>query len=339
MIYHIASLRLTSDTVQSLFGESLRKWFLIFILLLSSFSFAEDTTASTSASAESSDSPKDSWTQRMIKGNIAISEWFDSMAEGIDLYLAGRRLTNKKNTTKVRLDSLTSSIEGQEVTQDFSVGVQLRLPNVEEYWQVKFTSYDELEEKRRSQTSYLRQSSRQENYGATIGIFRKLGHVKTAFQPRIQLQDPLSVSHSLSFESIAEMRSYSMNPRLELYAVANKGTGVYWALNFNFNINQNYSLTLVNNGDYISQQHLELVTNGFSFEHVVTDNSAISYGTNFFSNNRPHYHLEGYSFFFTWSHTLYKNILDYSLTPHWDFTRDLNWHGRVGLALNVGLSF
>jgi hypothetical protein len=96
---------------------------------------------------------------------------------------------------------------------------------------------------------------------------------------------------------------------------------------------------LINNGDYVSQDHIESVTNGFSFEHVVTDNTAISYGTNFFSNNRERYHLEGYSFFFTWSHTLYRNILDYGITPHWDFYREANWHGRLGIAVNVGVSF
>jgi hypothetical protein len=223
VIYHDASLRLTSDTVQSLFGEFLQKWFLIFILAFSQLSFANDELTT---QAEAGESPKESWTQRMIKGNIAVSEWFDSMAEGIDLYLAGERLTNKKNTTRVRLDTFVASVEEQEVTHNFSLGVQLRLPNLEEYWQVKFTSYDELEERRRSQTAYLRQTSRQENYGATIGFFRKLGNVRTAFQPRVQLQNPISVSHSLSFESIAEMKSYSMNPKLELYAVADKGTGV-----------------------------------------------------------------------------------------------------------------
>ena len=314
----------------------MRKYFLIFILLLPRLSFANDEAATPD---EDSDSPKASWTQRMIDGNIAASEWFDGVAEGIDLYLAGRRLTSRKNTSKVRFEELINSNEGQLVTHDFSVGLQLRLPNLEEYWQVKFTSYDEQEERRRSQTPYLRQTNRQENYGATIGVFRKLGNVRTAFQPRVQLKDPLSVSHSLSFESVAEMESYSMNPKLELYAVADKGTGVYWALNFNFNINQSYSFTLINNGDYISQLHLESVTNGFSFGHVLTDTTAISYGTNFFSNNRPHYHLEGFSFFFSWNHTIYKNILDYSLTPHWDFFRDLNWHGRLGLALNLGLTF
>jgi hypothetical protein len=275
----------------------------------------------------------------MLKGNIAISNWFDSMAEGIDLFLAGKQLTNKKNDSKIRLEELIRSVEGQEITNDFSVGVQLRLPNVEEYWQVKFTSYDELEDKRQSQTDYLRRNPRQENYGASIGAFRRLGYVRVAFQPRIQLQNPLSVSHSLSFESVAEMKTYSINPKLELYAVADKGTGFFWALNFNFNLNQSYSLTLINNGDYISQLHLESVTNGFAFQHVITDYTAISYGTNFFSNNRPSYHLEGYSFFATWSQTIYKNILDFSITPHFDFFSEYHWRGRAGMAVNLGLNF
>ncbi len=320
----------------------MRRGFLILILLFSKVTLADDSSLTSTANvekSEDSDSPKNSWTQRMIKSNIEISEWFDSMAEGIDLYLAGKKLTQKKNTSKVRFEELVSSSEGQEVTHDFTVGVILRLPNLEQYWQVKFTSYDEMEEKRRSQTAYLRQTRRQENYGATIGAFRKLGNVRVAFQPRIQLQDPLSVSHSLSFESIAEMKTFSINPKLELYAVADKGTGVFWSLNFNFNINQNYSLTLFNSGDYVAQIHLESVTNGFSLQQVITDNTAISYGTNFFSNNRPHYHLEGYSFFTTWSQNIYKNILDFSLTPHLDFFREANWHGRAGIALTMGLSF
>ncbi|MBC7457927.1 MAG: hypothetical protein H7235_06590 [Bdellovibrionaceae bacterium] len=320
----------------------MRKGFLIFILLFSQISLANEPEFATSASrtaTEDSDSPKESWTQRLIEDNITISNWFDGVAEGLDLFLAGKQLTKKKNNSKLRLEELIRSVEGQEVTHDFTLGVVLRLPNLEEYWQVKFTSYDEMEDKRQSQSDYLRRTPRQENYGASIGVFRKLGNVRVAFQPRVQLQNPISVSHSLSFESVAEMKTYSINPKLELYAVADKGTGVFWALNFNFYISKNYSLTLINNGDYVAQMHMESVTNGFAFQHVITDATAISYGTNFFSNNREHYHLEGYSFFTTWSQTVYKNILDFSVTPHWDFLRDLNWHGRAGLALNVGLSF
>ena len=319
----------------------MRHWFFIFFLLFSQFSFSKESTVAEKAEVrnEESDSPKESWTERMIDGDIAIAEWFDGVAEGIDLFLAGKKLTKAKNPSKLRLEELIASTEGKEVTHDFSLGVLLRLPNVEQYWQVRFTTYDEQEERRRSQTAYLRQTSRQENYGATIGAFRKLGNVRVAFQPRIQLKDPLSISHSLSYESVADMKKYTINPKVELYAVADKGTGVYWALNFNINLTPKLSLTFLNNGDYVAQLHLESVTNGFSFGQIITDTTAISYGTNFLSNNQPHYHLEGYSFFTSWSQTFYNKILDYSLTPHLDFNRSDSWHGRAGIALNLGLNF
>lgn len=350
------------------------KGFLIFFLLFSQISWAQDPTPALSSALEPlpspspvpktlpqpittqpavapvetpapeaaavvEASPKASWTQRMIENNITISNWFDGVAEGLDLFLAGKQLTKKKNNSRLRFDEWIRSIEGEEVTHDFAVGVLLRLPNLEEYWQVKFTSYDELKDRRQSQSDYLRRNPRPENYGASVGLFRKLGDVRVAFQPRVELQDPISVSQSLSFESVAEMKNYSINPKLELYAVADKGTGVYWALNFNFNIDKDYSLTLINSGDYVSQTHVESVTNGFSFQHVITDYTALGYGTNFFSTNREKYHLEGYSFFATWSHTIYKNILDYSITPHLDFFREYNFHGRAGISVNVGVSF
>ena len=135
------------------------------------------------------------------------------------------------------------------------------------------------------------------------------------------------------------MKKYSINPKLELYAVADKGTGFYWALNFNFNINKEYSLTLINDGDYISQLHTESVTNGFSIGQVLNDKMAFSYGFLTFSNNRPVYHLEGYSLFTTWSQVLYKNILSYQLTPHLDFSSPDSFHGRPGIVLNVSLDF
>jgi hypothetical protein len=275
----------------------------------------------------------------MITGNSAIAEWFDGVAEGLDVFLAGNQITNKRNNSKIRLENTTTSSEGQKVVNDFGVGVVLRLPNVEEYWQLRFTSYDEANEKRSAQRSYLRNTPREENYGASIGVFRKLGDLRVAFQPRVELQAPLKISHSLTFESIAEMKNYSINPKFEFYAEADKGTGVYVALNFNFNLSKKYSLTLINNADYISQLHLETVTHGFTIGQVITDKMAISYGFITISNNRPVYHLETYSAFVTWSQVLYKNILSYDLTPHLDFNAPDSFRGRAGVALSFFLDF
>ncbi len=309
-----------------------------YVLALFLFSYSSFANAAPDNSIEPV-SAKSKWSQRVIDSNIAISEWFDSVAEGIDLFLAGKRLTNKKNKTQVRLEGAVSSMEGKPVETDLSLGVALRLPNVEEYWQVKFSSYDDLQERRQSKNMFIRQNRRPEDYGATLGLFRKLGNIRTAFQPRILFKNPVGISHSLSFENVSDMKTYSVNPRLELYAEAEKGAGTAWNLNININLSSIHSLTLINSGDYASQTFLHTVNNGFSIGQIIDDYTAISYGTIFTSVNQPEYQLSSYSVYVTLNKVIYKNVLDFQVTPHFDFNKDDDFRPRAGLSTVLGMSF
>lgn len=310
-------------------------WIALFVILFNSVSLK---AANSSASIQPVTS-KPKWSERIVDSNIVVSEWFDSVAEGIDIFLAGKRLTTKKNQTQVRVEGSLSSVEGKPVQKDLSLGVSLRLPNVEEYWQVKFSSYDDLQEKRRSQNLFVRQNRRNEDYGATLGLFRKLGRVRVTFQPRVLFKNPIGISHSLSFENVTDMKTYSINPKLELYAEAEKGTGTAWNLNFNYLLSKIHSLTLVNSGDYASQTYLHTVNNGVSLGQIINDYSAFSYGVIFTSINQPEYHLTGYSIYTTYNRVIYRNVLDFQLTPHFDFNKDDDFRPRAGIATVLGMSF
>jgi hypothetical protein len=277
--------------------------------------------------------------QRLIQSNISISEWFDSTAEGIDLFLAGKKVTTKKNESHFRIENSTFSTEEENLRNTSSLSVILRLPNLEEYWQLKFSSYDEAEEKRNVQKSYLRNAPRERSYGASLGLFRKLGAVRAAFQPRIDLSDPLQVSHSLSFESVADMTDYTLNPKFELFAVPDKGTGFFIALNANFSISPGYSFTLINNGEYEDRKHQYSTGNGFSLGQAVDSRSSISYSLIFNSNNRDNYHLESYALAVAWSHMIYRRILDYQLVPHLDFAKTKEFKGVSGIVFTLNLNF
>lgn len=317
----------------------MRKSILVFIFFMGVTAKAGQTAIYTESEADP-EAEEETIEQSLIRSNIAISNWFDGIAENIDLFLAGKRMTHKKNTTSVRLENRASSSEGKAVANDIGLNVNLRLPNVEEYWQLKFTTYDEMEEKRGGvQRAVVRPVPRERNYGATIGVFRKLGDVRTAFQPRVELQSPLKISHSLSFASTAEMKGYKISPKLELYAVADKGAGIYYSMNFDFELNPQETLTLINDADYVDRQHMQSVTNGVSLSKSLTDKTSMAYSLLFFSNNRPSYHLEGYSLVVGWSEMIYKNILDYQLTPHLDFTKEDSFRGRAGITLNISINF
>lgn len=279
------------------------------------------------------------WEQTFIDSNIAVSKWFDGMAEGLDLFIVGRRVTNRVNESSIRIQNLSISQEGKEITNAFSIGVNPRLPNLEEYWHLKFATYDERAEKRSAQTDYLRPNARARNYGATVGVFRKLGNVRTSFEPRIELKDPLSVSHSLSFESVAHMKNYEINPKLEFWATPDKGVGTFQALNFYFQLNKIWSLTFQNQGDYEEKTHLYSVINGFSLGQILTRKSALSYNIFFGSNNQPNYHLESYNLGVTYSQILYRKILDFQVTPNIDFQKANSFTKVYGITLAINLNF
>ena len=199
---------------------------------------------------ESEEKLNQTWEQKFIHSDIVVSNWFDGMAEGLDLFLVGRKVTDRNAESNVKVENSTYSSEGQSVSNVTSFSLSPRLPNLEKYWQLKFTSYDELQDSRSINNGFLRQTPRERNYGATVGLFQKLGNIRTAFQPRIELQDPLKVSHSLSFESVANYKNFQFNPKLEFFADATKGAGVYQAYNFNFSLTKIYSLTFINEGEY-----------------------------------------------------------------------------------------
>ncbi|MEQ1877707.1 MAG: hypothetical protein ABL958_13770, partial [Bdellovibrionia bacterium] len=248
--------------------------------------------------------------QEFIDTNIEISEWFDDVAEGLDLFLVGRRLTRRPNETYVKIENSTFLKDTKGPNNVSSLVANVRLPNFEKYWQLKFTSYDDTREQRSSSNNYIRNAPRERNYGASVGLFRKLGNVRTSFQPRIDLSGSFKISHSLAFENIAEFRSWRINPKLEFYASPDRGVGTYQGLNFNFQLSKVLSLTLVNQGDYEEKLHRYSVTNGISFGHMIDEFKALSYNVFFLSNNRPNYHLQNYSFSISWSEVIYKKILD-----------------------------
>lgn len=299
------------------------------------FLFNSTAFAKISAIDEKNES---SFEEKFISSNRAISAWFDGVADGIDLFLVGKRLTPTRNETNVKIENATYSQEGTRAINETTLVVNPRFPNLEKYWSLKFTTYDE-QERRGTERVYLRQTPRERNYGASVGLFRKFGAVRTVFQPRIELQDPLKISHSLAFESVADFKTFKFNPKIEFFASANKGVGIFHAFNFNFTLTDIWSLTLINEAEYEDKLHKYSVTNGFSFGQDISETDAMAYSWLFFSNNRDNYHLDAYSLSVTWYHLLYKKILDFKLTPHLDFSTASDYKGSLGTTLQITLNF
>lgn len=283
--------------------------------------------------------PPETTKQYFVRKNIAIADWFDGVADGIDLFLAEERYPRIKNKTSATAETSVYYNRAEGFSSAFSFNVDLRLPNFEQYWMLTFRSYDETQE-RKAQDRYLRRAPRERNLGATLGFFKKLGNIRTAFQPRIAFSATPAISHSLIFESLAEIQDhYWFNPKLEFYANPNKGAGTFQAINFNFQLSTLYSLTFVNEGDYEGRRQFYTVTHGVSLGQKVSAKKSLGYNVFISFINKPNYQLDGGNISVTWKHIVYQKILDYQVTPYVDFRQSRSYEGNPGITASINLIF
>jgi hypothetical protein len=283
--------------------------------------------------------PDQSLERRFIERNIEISEWFDRMADGLDLFLVGRRITNQKNQTRVQFENDSYTQEATAFKDTVSIGIYPRFPNLEKYWALKFTSYDEKEESRNETSNYFNPSSRRQNYGATVAWYRHFGRIKTSFEPRVELQSPIRISHSLAFESVANFEKFEFNPKVEFYASARRGVGTAQKLNWNFFLTKKYNLTFINEGDYVDRDRTYSVGNGVALGQIISRRTNFSYGFNVYSNNRSNYHLDSYVTSVSWNELVYRKIFDYTITPYMQFSKGDHFRRRFGMIANLRLNF
>lgn len=276
----------------------------------------------------------------LIRTDSIVSEWFNSVTEGVDVFLVGKKMVKKqKSKSEIVVTNTMYSRESKNLTNLTGLSVNPRFPNLEAYWNLKFSTYDDTAIGNRAQGGYARQTPQDKKYAASVGLFKKLNKVRVAFQPRIELQDPLKVSHFLTFESLADYKKFQVNPKFQVFADATLGTGSFQALNFNFPLTDVFSIAQLNEGEYQERIHKFSVTNGISLGQILNEVQALSYGINFYSNSQPAYHLDAYSFSVVWSHIVYRNLLDYQLVPHLDFVREEHFRGFVGLIFELNLRF
>lgn len=277
--------------------------------------------------------------RKMLQTGDSISATIDKTAEAIDLGLAGRKYTRKPNTSSANISYLTTWTEGGEVKSSTDFGLNLRLPNVERRWQLRFSSYDEEKESRDLRRQRVRTTARERDYGAGLVFFEKLGNVKTSFLPRLRLKDPLEMNYILRFESDSKYKNMYFIPRLDLFADATKGTGEFTSFEFQFELTPKLDFILHNTQEYQEDGNFFSTQHGFSFDYSLSENRGTGFSTIFESINRPSFHLNSITVSTVYVQQIYPKRLNYSLTPFLQFAKLESFKGKAGISFNLDLLF
>ena len=289
----------------------------------------------------------------MIAQNKQLSRNLDDLAREIDLLLASRRVSEKTNKTRAILSGFMESREGRAPEYSAHINLDLRLPNLEEEWKLKFSSYDEEDEFEGLDRNRYGAQPQEQKYGASIAYVREIKSVKTTLRPRIELKDPLVSGFLLKLENVVRLTFMDVKSQLKLFAHSEDGTGQAFTIDFERKLTSSTVLRLFNEQQYLEKDNLFIVAQGPSILYKINDRMALSPTFSFQSTNRhtpedravtpqtrhPGYHLEGYSFYVSFRHQLYKNILHYQVTPNWAFTKEYQFKGRAGVNLNIEVIF
>lgn len=274
------------------------------------------------------------------KAGDKFAQQIDKAARRLDLSLAGRRYTRKKNDSSISLKQLNVWSEGGVTKNSTSFGINLRLPNLEKRWQIRFSSYDEQEESRNLQQRRFRTQGRANRPGAALLFFRQLGKVKTTFQPRLELRDPLQMSYLLRFESEADQKPVRVAPRLEFFADAERGTGEYFQLNFSYDLTKRLEISLLNEEEYREFGNFLNVNHGLAFDYSLSRDKGIGWSFTTNSTNRGGaYHLESYAVSTAYGQELSEDRLRFILATFLVFAKPEAFKGDAGMSLQVEVIF
>ncbi len=276
--------------------------------------------------------------ERSISISKAITNSIDSTAETIDITLAGKKYTKKANESSLTLNQYVTWMEGGKVKMSTDFGLNLRMPNLERRWQLRFTSFDEEEENRDVSQQRVRTRPRVVDYGASLLFFEKLGKIKTTFQPRLQLKNPLDMRYVLRFESSAESKGMRLLPRFDFFADPRKGTGEYFGVDLLIELNKHSDLTLQNTEEYQDKANLFTTQHGLSYDHSLTDRKAVGWSYSVVATNH-NYHMSSETAALIYTEQIIKSTLKYTLTPFLTFGKSEHFKGKAGITLNIELVF
>ncbi len=288
----------------------------------------------------------------LIETNKQLSAHIDDLAVEIDSLLSNRR-SNLKNKSRISFVGFTENLEGQGIRQDGHVNIDVRFPNLEEKWKLQFSSYDpedEFEGLGRNRTDGRPQ---EQKYGTSIALVRKISEVETVFRPRIELKDPLVSSFLVKFTHRLPLKSFPLISSLKLFAHSIDGTGEAVTLDFDRVIAKNLIFRWFNEQQYLDRDNILYVSQGPMLLKKISSSMAVSQTLSLNSQSRSinpefnienfentnSYHLNSYRFIFTFSHSLYRNVFHYQISPSLNFYKNRNFKGLAGILLQTEIIF
>lgn len=294
--------------------------------------------------------------EKVIKENKEISLRIDELARSLDGLLSNRRAEGI-NKTSISLIGFVDSREGEVIDEKGHVQVNLRLPELEEKWKLRFSSYDQEDEFEGLARNRDGAGPRRQKFGTSLGLANNISNIKTLVRPRIELRDPLVSSFLLKFSSDLPLGPFHLKWVKKFFTHSIDGVGQAIQVDFDYRLTKKIIFRFFNEEQYLDRYNLMNVAQGPTLLYKFSRRLGLSKTLSFNSKNRnlltnadrvsplfqPYgasgYHLSSYNLIFSLSHKIYKNVFHYQISPRLDFRKQQNFKGQAGVTFRTELIF
>jgi hypothetical protein len=288
---------------------------------------------------------------KLVNENKEISSYIDNFANQLDYLLSNRR-SRIKNYTNIKLIGFIDSREGDVLNEKGHIDINLRLPRLEEKWKLLVASYDTEDEFEGLNRNRDGASPRAQKLGTAVSYSQTFKNIKTVFRPRIDLKNPLATSFLLKFNSDFKIPIFKVYWQKKFFLHSVDGAGESISFDFDKPLTNNLLFRIFNEAQYLDKSNFFNVAQGPTFLYKISDTIALSNtltinsqnrnfmnndGTNFYT--AANYHLESYAYIVSYSHSLYKNVLHYQISPSLSFQKQRNFKGYAGAVFKAEFIF
>lgn len=255
----------------------------------------------------------------------------NTVANRLDLFFADQRADDELARSRLRIRQNYQVRERALMTDDFQLRFNIRLPHLEEKFKFEFVSNKKKKEEKKQEakagnTPDLAQSGLNKSwqFRADLGVNASIP--PTIFS-RARLRKNMT-SKSIIHRFVEEIIWYSDRDWEE-----------QTTLDSDLSINENVLLRFRNTSDWKITRKAYKTSHGPVILQRLSDNDALSYGTNFSTIVDDAWYVDNYSISITYRRNLYKHWLYADLTPGLDFPKIWSFRRTPFVALQLEALF
>jgi hypothetical protein len=261
-----------------------------------------------------------------------------NFADWLDIYMAGERYTESPNNSRVFIQGEVTDRERQSAFGVFNIGGQLRLPNFEERWRLRFDNRFESRERgqapRYARTEALARAN--DTFGAGLFLARSFRWLEVDFKPRLLLRDRPGFLNAVEFFSRANVGRFHLEPEVEFFADPDLGTGFAPSFNVSLELSPNFTVRQTNDARYLDRDHRLEGTHTLGLLHSWSEQRGVHYTYHTsFDRRDGSYRMTQYGLGASFYTPIYKKILDLTVTPHVLYLREFQFSNIWGVTLSA----